>query len=227
MHGQKETSWVPRLTWVGLHLLELGGALWILLGGGYAMVGGWFGHTWGAGDEGRRLVLAACGVILWGRMTLTGLFLLERRFGWSEAVPVVLASAVYQWGFALLGAGSAAPLGLLDGLGIVAFLIGGVFNTGSELQRRAFKRKPEHRDQLYTGGFFSLCRHPNYFGDSLWGIGWALLSRNPWSIVIVSIEVGGFVFSQIPVLDRYLEQHYGDAYRAWARRTKRLIPFLY
>ncbi len=227
MHGQEETSRIPRWTWVVLHLAELGVALWILLGGGYAVVGHWVGRTWMAGDAGRRIVLAAFGVVLWVRMTLTGVYLLQRRFGWSEAVPVIFASGVYQCGFALLGAGATAPLGTWDLVWFVAFFVGSVFNTGSELQRRAFKANPEHRGQLFTGGFFALCRHPNYFGDSVWGVAWALVTRNPWSAVIVLIEVGGFVFSQIPVLDRYLESHYGDAYREWSRHTKRFIPYLY
>ena len=227
MHGQEEVSRIPRFTWVVLHLAELGIALWILLGGGYEEVGRWFGQDWVSGDLGRRLILAVFGVVLWSRMTLTGLYLLRRRFGWSEAVPVILASAIYQWGFALLGAGTAAPLSVLDGLGVALYVLGSVFNTGSELQRRAFKARPEHEGQLYTGGFFSLCRHPNYFGDSMWGVGWAILTRNPWSTIIVLVEASGFVFSQIPVLDRYLESHYGEAYREWARHTKRFIPFLY
>jgi protein-S-isoprenylcysteine O-methyltransferase Ste14 len=227
MHGQKESSSIPRVTWVVLHLAELGVVLFILFGGGYELLGHAMGLDWHAGDLGRRVVLAAFGVVLWVRMTLTALYLLRRRFGWSEAVPVLLATAIYQWGFALLGAGAAGPLDALDAIGIVLYVIGSVFNTGSELQRRAFKSKPEHAGQLYTGGFFALTRHPNYFGDSLWGLGWALVTHEPWSAVIVAIEVGGFVFSQIPVLDRYLESHYGEAYRAWAARTKRFIPFVY
>ena len=227
MHGQEETSWGPRVTWVTFHLAELGVALWILLGHGYEALGHLFGAHWTAGDETRRVVLAALAVVLWARMTLTGLFILQRRFGWNEAVPVIFASAIYQWGFALLGAGTKAPLGALAWIGVTLYVVGSVFNTGSELQRRAYKAKPENKGKLYTGGFFALTRHPNYFGDSLWGLGWALVTRNAWSAIIVAIEVSGFVFSQIPELDRYLDSHYGEAYRAWAKRTKRFVPFVY
>ncbi len=227
MHGQRETSQIPRLTWVVVHLLQLGVALWILLGGGYAVIGHWVGADWSAGDSARRVVLAVLGVVLWVRMTLTATYLLRRQFGWSEAAPVIAATAIYQWGFALLGAGAAAHLGPVDWLGIALFALGSIFNTGSELQRRAFKAAPEHAGKLFTGGFFSLCRHPNYFGDTLWGVGWALVTRSPWSAIIVAVEVGGFVFSQIPMLDRYLAEHYGDAYAQWAGHTKRFIPFVY
>jgi len=227
MHGEKETSRAPRFTWVALHLGQVVVAWWILLGDGYRRLGELVGRHWIAGDEQRRVVLAVLCVVLWIRMTLTGLFILQRRFAWSEAAPVIAASAIYQWGFALLGAGTKAPLGVAAWIGVALYAIGGVFNTGSELQRRAFKSKPENAGKLYTGGFFSLTRHPNYFGDSLWGLGWALVTGNAWSSIIVAIEVSGFVFSQIPELDRYLESHYGEPYRAWARRTKRFVPFVY
>lgn len=227
MHGEDETSRLPRRVWVAAHAAQVGVTLWILLGGGYAVVGRWFGATWTAGDPARRWILAAFAVVLWIRMTLTGLYILQRRFGWNEAAPVIAASAIYQWGFALLGAGARGRLDVLDGLGIVLYIVGSYFNTGSELQRKAFKARPENRGKLYRGGLFALSRHPNYFGDTLWGIGWALVTHSAWSIIIVAIEVGGFVGSQIPGLDRYLEGHYGDDYRAWARRTKRFIPFVY
>jgi protein-S-isoprenylcysteine O-methyltransferase Ste14 len=227
MHGERETSRVPRLVWVLLHAAEVGVSLWILLGGGNRTVGGWVGARWPVGDLGRRAVLAAFALVLWGRMTVTALYILKRRFGWGEALPVIFATAVYQWGFALLGAGARGRLDLLDAIGIVLYVAGSTLNTSSELQRRAFKALPANEGRLYTGGWFALTRHPNYFGDTLWGLGWALVTHNPWSAAIVAIEVGGFVFSQIPALDRYLEGHYGEAYRAWARRTKRFIPFVY
>jgi protein-S-isoprenylcysteine O-methyltransferase Ste14 len=227
VHGERETSRLPRTVWVVLHAAQVGVALWILLGGGYAVIGRWFGATWTAGDPARRAVLAVFAVVLWLRMTLTGLYILQRRFGWNEAAPVIVASAIYQWGFALLGAGARGRFDVLDGIGLALYAIGSAFNTGSELQRRAFKARSENAGKLYRGGLFALTRHPNYFGDTLWGLGWALVTHAGWSAVIVAIEVSGFVFSQIPTLDRYLEAHYGDAYRDWARQTRRFIPFVY
>lgn len=36
-----------------------------------------------------------------------------------------------------------------------------------------------------------------------------------------------FIFFNIPALDKYLEKKYGEEYNEWAKKTKRLIPFLY
>ena len=37
----------------------------------------------------------------------------------------------------------------------------------------------------------------------------------------------GFVFANIPALDQYLEERYGDEYRAYAQTVKCFIPCLY
>jgi protein-S-isoprenylcysteine O-methyltransferase Ste14 len=46
-------------------------------------------------------------------------------------------------------------------------------------------------------------------------------------LVIPALMPGGFGFVDIPAQDRYLAERYGDEYRDYARRTPRLIPFIY
>jgi len=200
---------------------------WFLVGSGTQAVGHLLGVTWVPGDAGRRALLLAFAVVLWLRMSGTALILLRRRFAWNEMGAVVGGVALYQLGFALLGVGSRQALGALDVLAVLLFLGGGALNTGSEWARLRFKARPENRGRLYTRGSFALVRHPNYLGDCLWGVGWALATRSPWSILIVAAEVAGFVFVNIPQLSAYLERRYGDDYRAWAAKTARLVPWLY
>jgi protein-S-isoprenylcysteine O-methyltransferase Ste14 len=45
--------------------------------------------------------------------------------------------------------------------------------------------------------------------------------------VIPVLMLAGFVFVNIPVLDSHLHDHYGSAFDEYARRTRKLIPFLY
>lgn len=227
MYGHEEVTRVPRWTFVLAHLGVVALAGWFLLGDGTTTVAGWLGGRWQPGDAGRRALLFAFGVVLWLRMSATALVLLRRRFSWSEAGLVTFGVAMYQLGFALLGVGRAHPLNAWDVLATALFLGGGALNTGSEWARLRFKRRPENRGRLYTGGPFAVVRHPNYLGDILWGTGWALASRSPWSLLIVAVEVAGFVLVNIPQLSRHLEARYGDAYRAWAVRTARLVPGLY
>ncbi len=227
MYGHEEVSRWPRRIMVAAHLALVALVSWILVGAGMRVVGGWLGVGWVPGDPARRGVLLAFALVLWLRMSLTALVLLRRRFRWSEMVTVTFGVALYQLGFGLLGAGARQPLGAWDTLAVVLFLGGGSLNTVSEWARLRFKSRPENRGKLYTRGPFAVVRHPNYLGDILWGIGWALLGRSPWAALIVLVEISGFVFVNIPQLSAYLEKRYGDAYRAWAERTARLVPFLY
>jgi steroid 5-alpha reductase family enzyme len=175
----------------------------------------------------RRQILMVFGVVLWIRMTFTAFYFLKRKFAWSEMGAVISAVGLFQLGFALCGASTADPIGPLDYAGIALYFIGCYLNTGSELQRKRFKEDPANKGKLYTKGLFSLARHINYFGDTLWLIGWALLTRSWWSIIMPLAATSGFVFAFIPQLSVYLKEHYGSDYDEWASKTKRFIPFIY
>lgn len=227
MYGHEEVSRRPRRAMVAVHALVTALAGWFLVGSGTGSVGHLLGVAWAPGDPGRRALLLAFGIVLWLRMSGTALVLLRRRFRFSEMGAVIGGVALYQLGFALLGVGSPQPLGAWDVVAALLFLGGGALNTLSEWARLRFKARPENRGKLYTRGPFALVRHPNYLGDCLWGVGWALATRSPWSILIVLAEISGFVFANIPQLSAYLERRYGDAYREWARHTARLVPWIY
>lgn len=228
MHGQRETSPIPRLTVTLLHALFLVVAGWIYFGGGTTTVFTWLGaDRVDPGSPGRRELLFAFGVVLFVRMGITLFVLLRRRFDWGEVGGVAVALFTYQVVFALLGARAGASPGFVDILAVGLFLLGSGLNTGSEWQRRRFKADPAHRGQLYTGGLFRLARHINYFGDTLWVTAWAITTRNIWSAVVPVALALGFVFAFIPSLSRHLRAHYGDQYEEWVRRTKAFIPFIY
>lgn len=107
------------------------------------------------------------------------------------------------------------------------FAVGSYFNTGAEIQRKHFKENPANRGKLYTRGLFSIVRHPNYLGDVLWALGWAIMTRNVWALFIPVVAAAAFAFMFIPELSAYLSKRYDKQYESWARRTKRLIPYIY
>jgi protein-S-isoprenylcysteine O-methyltransferase Ste14 len=227
MHGEAETSPAPRTTGVALHAVILAVTGWILLGGGVETVGSWFGQQWNPGDLTRRTVLFLFGCVLLIRLTFTSFLLLKRRFDWGELIGVVFACGVYQVGFALLGATETATFGIIGVIGIGLFLFGSYLNTWSEVQRKWFKANPSNKGKLFTSGLFSYARHINYFGDTVWGIGWAMVTYNPWSAIIPVVLAAGFVFFFIPSLSAHLKQKYGDQYEEWAKTTKKFVPFVY
>jgi protein-S-isoprenylcysteine O-methyltransferase Ste14 len=73
-------------------------------------------------------------------------------------------------------------------VGSALFSAGIIIETVSEVQRKAFKSKAENAGKPYTGGLWSLSRHINYFGYTLWRAGFALAAGGwAWGTVI-----GGF-----------------------------------
>jgi protein-S-isoprenylcysteine O-methyltransferase Ste14 len=227
MHGEAETSLAPRTTGVVLHAVILAIAGWILLAGGVETISSWLGQDWTAGDLARRLVLFLFGCVLFVRLTFTSFRLLRRRFDWGELIGVTIACVVYQIGFAMLGATETAALGVVGVIGIGLFVLGSYLNTWSEVQRKRFKDSPANKGKLYTEGLFRYSRHINYFGDLVWVIGWAMVTRNPWSTIVPVVLAAGFVFYFIPSLSAHLKQKYGTQYEQWAKTTKKFVPFVY
>jgi protein-S-isoprenylcysteine O-methyltransferase Ste14 len=80
---------------------------------------------------------------------------------------------------------------------------------------------------LVTGGIYGYMRHPMYSAFWLWVIAQALLLQN-WIVAI-----GGFVgwgilfFDRIGQEEAMMRETFGEQYDAFARRTKRLVPWIY
>ena len=97
-----------------------------------------------------------------------------RAFAWSSLFKVFVLQAIVAWIVSaplLLIMARPEPSGwtAFDTLGVGLWLLGFVFEAGSDAQLSRFKRDPENQGKLLTTGFFALCRHPNYFGDAtLW-----------------------------------------------------------
>lgn len=178
----------------------------------------------------RARLLAFCAILYWVRF-LTLFVLLKRRVEYSEVFGLSLFMAIFEIGFLLLGAGIFAadpsPLGVMDWIAVAFVLLGSYLNTGSELQRWKWKKKPSTKGLCYTEGLFRYSMHINYFGDTVLFIGWAILAASifAWSIPI--FVTAGFVFFHIPALDTYLSKRYGPEFDEYAKKTAKFIPFLY
>lgn len=212
MHGEKDSSTLPRLAMIGMHLAGVLVATGLLTDGPLTP---------------RRIALLVCAWIYFARVLATSLVFLKRKVGWAEAVQVGPFLFLIQVFLAWLGARASVPWGALDTLALVLYGVGSFLNSGSELQRMAWKARPENSGHLYTGGLFRLSRHVNYFGDVVLFTGFALLTRSPWALLVPVVMALMFVFLHIPTLDRYLRERYGDEYVEWTRRSKKLVPFLY
>ena len=227
LYGETDKS-IPQKT--VLHLIEIALLVlswWILFGRGGAWCEEHLHIRNATGHDGRRIVIFVFNVIVFLRIGYAMVFLLRRKMPWEESISIPFAFALYYIGFSLFVLPVSKPLDGLDYFAMALFLLGSVLNTGGEIMRDRWKRRPENKGKLYTEGFFRYSRHINYFGDIVWVSAYALITRNPWSVTIPLLLLFFFAFFNAPKLDRYLKEKYGEAYDAWAARTKMLIPWVW
>lgn len=115
-----------------------------------------------------------------------------------------------------------------DGLGLVVFAFGLGFaiwarvnigrNWGTPMMQ---KDEPE----LVTGGPYHLVRHPIYSGILVAGLGTAVALNWQW---LIPVALAGIYFLySARVEERYLTGQFPDAYPAYKRSTKMLVPFVF
>lgn len=196
----------------------------ILFKGGYNMI---FKANRVNGNEARHLTIFLFNCIVFIRICITFFRFVKRQIPWQEAAGLPFAFAIYYIGFALLGYKCKLPPDYIDALGIVLFLAGSFLNTFSELLRDQWKRKPENKGHLYTGGLFRYAMHINYFGDVLWVTAYAILTRNWYAAIIPTFLFCAFVFFNIPQLDQYLSSKYGQEFAEYSGKTRKFVPFIY
>jgi protein-S-isoprenylcysteine O-methyltransferase Ste14 len=227
LYGQKSKSIPQKIVIHIVEILLLWLSYWILFQSG----GNWvenhlcFSNAGSAFD--RRMIILLFNIIIFFRLAYMMIFILKRKIPWEESVSVPLAFALYFIGFPLFVLSVSKPIDSLDYFAIAIFVVGCVLNSGGEILRDKWKKDPENKGKIYTQGFFKYSRHINYFGDILWVIAYAIITKNVWSITIPISLFSFFAFYNAPKLDKYLKEKYSNDYDKYAKKTKMLIPFIY
>ena len=104
-----------------------------------------------------------------------------------------------------------------------------VFRISHKALGRNWSITLEIRDQhrLVDSGPYAFIRHPMYTSFLLMGIGQALLLSN-WIVGLAGLT--GFAilfFMRVGSEERMMLANFGQQYRAYMDRTKRIIPYLY
>ncbi len=227
LYGKKDKSIAQKTVIIALETIILAISGWILFGGGYHTIFSSSGLNVSPEQSSRRVILFAFNCIIFLRMIITIAYLVKRHIPWAEAMDIPFAFALYYIGFAMLGYSTDILPGPLDFLAIAIFLTGSFLNTYSELQRDKWKKNPENKGRLYTIGLFKYSIHINYFGDLLWVIAYAIITRNWYSALIPAFLFCFFAFYNIPMLDKHLASHYGEQFEEYRKKTKKFIPFIY
>lgn len=114
-----------------------------------------------------------------------------------------------------------------NGLGLVVWVIGFVFETAGDRQLDEFLANPANKGKIMTSGLWRYTRHPNYFGEvaQWWGIFLIVLPSVYWYPALVSpltITLLILFVSGIPLLEKKFADKPG--YKEYARRTSVFIP---
>lgn len=80
--------------------------------------------------------------------------------------------------------------------------------------------------QLITRGIYRFTRHPTYLGAIMVCIGVPVQASSLFGFLTMSALCPLFL-RRIRIEERMLIEEFGDAYRAYEKATKKLIPFVY
>jgi protein-S-isoprenylcysteine O-methyltransferase Ste14 len=114
-------------------------------------------------------------------------------------------------------------------LGLVVYIVGSVIRLAAvfALGHRfsgVVAIQPDHK--LKTDGIYRDLRHPSYSGLLLAMIGWALLFRSALGLTL-NVPLFLLLLSRMADEEKFLEAEFGEQYRAYRRKTWRLLPFVY
>lgn len=90
--------------------------------------------------------------------------------------------------------------------------------------RRGGQNKKVYAKNLVTEGMFGVCRNPLYVGNMLIYTGVFLMHGDPF-VVVAGIALYAFMYQCIVLAEEaYLEEKFGDGYRAYCADVPRWIP---
>ena len=154
----------------------------------------------------------------------------EPGFAYKSLYIVFGLQALLAWVISLPLLASAtgnAPLGWLDALGVVLWVVGFMFEAGGDWQLARFTADPANKGKVMDRGFWAWTRHPNYFGDACawWGLGVLGLAAGGWWSVpgpllmtLLLLKVSGVSLLEKDIGERR------PGYADYVRRTSAFLP---
>jgi protein-S-isoprenylcysteine O-methyltransferase Ste14 len=79
-------------------------------------------------------------------------------------------------------------------------------------------------DALNTTGMYSVVRHPLYLGNYFQWLGVAMLPRNPWVAITVSLVFWIYYERIMFAEEEYLRRSFSGEFEEWASRTPAFVP---
>ena len=140
-----------------------------------------------------------------------------------QAVIMLVVSLPVQ-----VAAYATAPLGLVDYLGVLVWLVGFAFEAVGDWQLTRFKTDPANRGAVLDHGLWRYTRHPNYFGDACvwWGL-FLFACHDWWGPLTVVAPIGMTLLlakgTGKPLLEKDIAGR-RPGYAEYVRRTSGFFP---
>ena len=124
----------------------------------------------GKGEDHRYQAIRARNEPRFALKSLYLVFWLQALLAWVISLPLLGVFATNQ------------PIGALDWLGILLWLVGFAFEAGGDWQLARFRKNPANAGAVMNRGFWRYTRHPNYFGEFCiwWGFWLMAAAAGAW-----------------------------------------------
>jgi steroid 5-alpha reductase family enzyme len=201
-----------------------------------------------SGDPGRRIVVAVIAG-LWGLRLGSALavrVLSEEEDGrytmlrekWGDRVQPYMfgffqiqAAWAVLFALPMLGASSSSrPLGLLDALAVLIWIIAVGGESIADRQLVKFKANPDNKGKVCRHGLWAWSRHPNYFFEWVHWFAYLILAIGSpllWLAVLGPVVMLVFLtrVTGIPMTEARSVKSRGDAYRDYQKKVSPFFPW--
>lgn len=172
-------------------------------------------RNWGEGEDYRYRKIRANNDPGFAFKSLYLVFWLQGLLAWLISAPLHPAIT------------SSTPLGLLDALAVLLWLVGFIFEAGGDYQLSRFKKNPASKGKVLDTGLWALTRHPNYFGDfCIWWAFWLFAAAaGAWWTIFAPVLMSFLLLkvSGVAMLEKTIGKRRPE-YEDYVRRTNAFFP---
>lgn len=151
----------------------------------------------------------------------------------KSSLKVLMIANMLTWWFSIawsLNATGAMGRPILQWIGLAVLALGIAIRSTAIVQLGRFHTPNvailgDH--QLLETGLYRYVRHPSYLGAFVAFVGFGLTLDNWISLAAIMVVLPGSYLYRMHEEDAALLVAFGDSYRAYCQRTKRLIPWVY
>jgi len=114
-------------------------------------------------------------------------------------------------------------------VGACIMFLGSVYESIADQQLYNFKKNPENKGKVLNSGLWYYCRHPNYFGESVFWLGTFIVSLSAVIYYCIFSPVLMIIFinfiSGTPITEKTISTGKSEEYKKYLRTTSTFFPW--